>query len=133
MGRRKKVNDTSDSPAAQRTNKRVRTSTPTFRLARESAVSNRTSRVTTIKKNALGRRGYQTDDRHLIYESLDLEGLPGEAVPNSPLPDGPGLEQLDYELELPDPETVIPPQSPKPKRKRQNTTSVCVLTSVCLN
>jgi hypothetical protein len=116
MGRRKNADDSSHSA-----NKRVRTSTPVFRAAqvsssRVSTSSNRTSRLTIIKKNARGRRGHQTVDQtegrgldSLIADDLQV---PDEVVPDLPLPDLAG------------------PQSPKPKRQQKNTTSVRILTFI---
>ncbi|KAH9956388.1 hypothetical protein BGW80DRAFT_1439367 [Lactifluus volemus] len=78
MSKKRSVNDNSDPipPAAQSANKQRRTSTPAFRVARESSGTavNRSSRLTTIRTNAHGQ-------------------------------------------------TVVPSKPPKPKRKRQNTTS----------
>jgi hypothetical protein len=123
MGK-KKIDDTSDStsPTFQHANKRKHASTPAFcvaQVSRRGSTLNRTSRLTTINKNAHGRRGYQTEDRRLITN--DPEVPPDEAVQPKPVLDLPlsDLGELDYE-----PETSVPPQLPKSKRNRQNTTSV---------
>jgi hypothetical protein len=129
MGKNKqKRDDTSDScPPDAQTKKKTRSSLPSFRMARSSSevstsANHRTSRRTTIKKNARGRRGHQTEDRLLIAN--ELEKLPDEAVPLadeavSDLPldlQVPDLEQPNYNSET--------PETPNPTRKRENTTSV---------
>ncbi|KAM6491207.1 hypothetical protein JOM56_013446 [Amanita muscaria] len=120
-GKRKAHSNTASNsvpPATQPTSKRKRTSTP-FRVARGSTVVNRTSRLTTIRTNARGRRGYLTEGRHPDPSPSVNKELSDDAVPDPPLPD---LGQLDN-----DPGTSVPPQPPKPKRTRQNTTSTKLL------
>ncbi|KAM6490236.1 hypothetical protein JOM56_014213 [Amanita muscaria] len=120
-GKRKAHSNTASNsvpPATQPTSKRKRTSTP-FRVARGSTVVNRTSRLTTIRTNARGRRGYLTEGRRPDPSPSVNKELSDDAVPDPPLPD---LRQLDN-----DPGTSVPPQPPKPKRTRQNTTSTKLL------
>jgi hypothetical protein len=107
------MNDVSGSQPAS---KRIRTSssTPTFRVAR--APVNRTSRLTTIRKSARGRRGYQTQPRHPSAN----EDLSDEAVSEPPPPD---LGELNCDPETL-PESFVPFRPPKQKRERQNNTSV---------
>lgn len=121
------------------TKKRKRSSATSFRLAGEfgeesTSVNHRASRRTTIKKNARGRRGHRTED--ILVIANESKEFPDEGVPDPPLdlplPDGLDLEQLNNDFE-----TFVPPESPKPKRKRQNTTSVRVFSSsfilICSN
>ena len=121
-------------PTAQSANKQRRTSTPAFRLACQETSSSgkgvsRTLRLTTIKTNALGRRGHLTESRSSLPEpefsqispSVNEE-LPGEGVPDSLLLDP---EQLDDNLQK-----YVPSKPPKPKGKQQNTTLVCFLSLI---
>lgn len=108
----------SDEISGQPDIKRVRTSLPVFRVARASASTTRTSRVTTIRRNARGRRGHSTDDKvHSPDPAIDQKQQPeaGDIVPDPPMP---YLEELD------DPAISIPLQPPKAKRTQKNTTSV---------
>ncbi|KAI0245298.1 hypothetical protein BJV78DRAFT_1277455 [Lactifluus subvellereus] len=124
MSGKRNINSDSVPPATQPANKQTHSSAPAFRAAwapstSTGSVVTRTSRITTIKTNARGRRGYLTGSRHLQSDplfspSVGKEELPDGAVLDLPLPD---LEQLNY-----DTETSVPPQPPKPKRDRPNTT-----------
>lgn len=131
------------APSATRSaTKQRRTSTPAFRVSRAPSgtlTTNRTSRLTTIRTNAHGRRGYLTENRSLLpdpdrpdplFSPSANEEPPGEANSDSPL----DLEQ-PFELND-DPQTFapsVPPKLPKAKRKQKNTTSVRVLALIYLN
>ncbi|KAH9965071.1 hypothetical protein BGW80DRAFT_1255055, partial [Lactifluus volemus] len=124
MSKKRSVNDNSDPipPAAQSANKQRRTSTPAFRVARESSGTavNRSSRLTTIRTNAHGRRGYLTESRSLLPDPDPLSSLSiNEELPDEAVPDPPAYWQLNDNQA----QTVVPSKPPKPKRKRQNTTS----------
>jgi hypothetical protein len=98
---RRKADDTSDQLATKRT----RRSAPVFRVARAPATISRTSRVTVIRTGPRGRRGYSTEDK--VYSPV-------------PLVD----QQPEADLPQPDLDNPSPLQPSKPKRTRENTTSV---------
>jgi hypothetical protein len=106
-----------DEHSGQLASKRVRSSTPAFRIARTPAIS-RTSRVTTIRKNARGRRGHLTEDK--VYSPKGPNPLIDERQPEA--------DEIisDFSPYLEDPEeplNTIPLQDLKAKRVQKNTTS----------
>jgi hypothetical protein len=116
---KRKVDDASHQPVPKRT----RSSALTFRVARAPPTRRRSSRVTTIKKTAGGRRGHLTEDRlHSPDASATLTNV---VVSDPPLPD---LGQLDDAGVL----AGVPSQPSKSKRIRKNTTSVSI-TSLLIN
>ena len=113
MMEKRKADNVSHQPVP----KRSRSSAFTFRVARAPTTRRRSSRVTTIKKTAGGRRGQLTEDR---LHSLNDSGTPnGVVVSDPPLPD---LGQLD-DAGVP---AEVPSQPSKSKRIRKNTTSVSI-------
>jgi len=112
---RRKADDTSNQLATKRT----RTSVPVFRVARAPATTSRTSRVTIIKTGSRGRRGYSTEEKvYPLAPSVDQEP---EADPPQPEVDPP---QPEVDPPQPDLDNPSSQQPLKPKRIRNNTTSV---------
>jgi hypothetical protein len=149
---RRKAHDTSGQPATKR-------ACPAFRVAQVPTTSEsttqttgsrqvcRTSRVSTIKKNARGRRGYLTEDKvHSESQSIDdapptptqtdqLEQPAADRIVlDSPLlSDISPLDDPDYgQLDDPAPDPAASIQRPKPKRIQKNTTSVSLHISYIL-
>jgi hypothetical protein len=97
---------------ANQPSKRVCKSAPAFRLARVAATS-RTSRVTTIKKNARGRRGHSTGD--IVYRNHSVD----RQWPEADWPEADGIVS-----DPPEPHPDQPLDPPKAKRKQKNTIAV---------
>jgi hypothetical protein len=87
------------------------------------------ARITVTRTNAHGRQGYLTESQSLLPDPDPLSSLSiNEELPDEAVPDPPTYWQLNDNQA----QTVVPSKPLKPKRKRQNMTSVCVLALIDL-
>lgn len=113
---RKTTNTSGTQPATKRV--RTSSSTPTFRTSRARQSVKGATRHITIRQNAHGRRGHITEARRPMANEE-----PSDEPTMLPPPDL-GAFAFDHGELSHDPETSVPTEPLKPKRKQRNTTSV---------